>query len=71
MFCVPPSSLGVVEWTLDDWTVDAGPLVMGGQDSGIFSVGTNVSVSSSYYARRGSFPPPDDFLLERAKLQLK
>jgi hypothetical protein len=29
-----------------EWTVDTGPLVVGGQGSGIFSVGTIVSASS-------------------------
>jgi hypothetical protein len=41
MSCAPPSG-----WAVAEWIVDAGPLVMGGQGSGIFSAGTIVSVSS-------------------------
>jgi hypothetical protein len=53
MSCAPPSG-----WTVAEWTVDAGPLVMGGQGSGIFSTGTIVSVSSYMEYREGGLSLP-------------
>jgi hypothetical protein len=46
--CVPPFG-----WTVAEWTVDADPLVMGGQGSKIFSAGTIVSVSFYMEYREG------------------
>jgi hypothetical protein len=40
-------------WTVAEWTVDADPLVMGGQGSKIFSAGTIVSVSFYMEYREG------------------
>jgi hypothetical protein len=48
MSCAPPSG-----WAVAEWTVDAGPLVMGARVRGFFSVGTIVSVSSYMEYREG------------------
>jgi hypothetical protein len=63
MSCAPPSG-----WAVAESTVDAGPLVMGGQGSGIFSAGTIVSVSSYMEYRAGGLPLPGRvFLYPSAK----
>jgi hypothetical protein len=54
---VPLSGLGAVA----EWTVDVGrggPLVMGGQGSGVFSTGTYGSVTSYNDAGEGGFTLP-------------
>jgi hypothetical protein len=56
MSCASPSG-----WAVAEWTVDAGPLVMGGQGSGIFSAGTIVSVSSYMEYREGGLSLPAEF----------
>jgi hypothetical protein len=58
MYCASPSG-----WAFAEWTVDAGPLVRGGQGSGIFSAGTIVSVSSYMEYREGRLSLPGRVLL--------
>jgi hypothetical protein len=53
MSCAAPSS-----WAIAEWTVDASPLVIGGQCSGIFSTGTIVSVSSYMEYQEGDLSLP-------------
>jgi hypothetical protein len=55
MSCAPPFS-----WAVAEWTVDAVPLVMGGQGSEIFSAETIVSV----------FPSPAEFFINFASILL-
>jgi hypothetical protein len=58
--CSPPSG-----WAVAEWTVDAGPLVMGCQGSGVFSARTNVSVSLNIISGGRSFPPrPSYFFVD-------
>jgi hypothetical protein len=63
MSCAPSSG-----WAVAEWTVDADPLAMGGQGSGIFSAGTIVSVSSYMEYREGGLSLPGRVFLESIKI---
>jgi hypothetical protein len=57
MSCAPPFG-----WAVAEWTVDADPLVMGDQSSGIFSAGPLFRSLLNIIPRGRSFPPRPSFL---------